>query len=473
MHPERKILCLAQQGEVFLNKGAYNKDTYMLKGNRREKGRSQRWVSAMVGVSLALMAQAQTVQLNTQMETLFRVAEEHNADIRSYRTAVEEAQAAHRTAETQRLPDVEAQVSFSYLGDGRLWNRHFGEGMKIPMPHWGNDYVLRAQQVIYAGGAINSSIRLSELAAEMATLSAEENRQRVRMLLVGLYLQLHSLEHRTEVLNNNLALADTLIAHMEHRRTQGVVLQNDITRSELQREQFMLNKIRVTDERSIAQRQLATAIGTDTLLSLLPKAVFDEAAWVLNGEVYWQQASVAHAGLKQAALSIDMRRQEERIERAARRPKVALVAEDHLTGPVTIEVPTLNKNFNYWFVGVGVSYNFSSLYKSNRKVHRAQVATRHAMDRHEAARQKVSDGIHAAYVACQTAQSELQTHRKRVQLAVQNYDVVRRRYENGLALITDMTDAANMKLDAELALANAQINLAYHYYALRFAAGVL
>ena len=149
------------------------------------------------------------------------------------------------------------------------------------------------------------------------------------------------------------------------------------------------------------------------------------------------------------------------------------MAEDHLTGPVTIEVPTLNKNFNYWFVGVGVSYNFSSLYKSNRKVHRAQVATRHAMDRHEAARQKVSDGIHAAYVACQTAQSELQTHHKRVQLAVQNYDVVRRRYENGLALITDMTDAANMKLDAELALANAQINLAYHYYALRFAAGVL
>lgn len=445
----------------------------MLKGNRREVCRSKGRLLVVLGLGFGLMAQAQTGHLQTQVETLFQLAEQHNADIHSYRTAIEEAQAARRVAEAQRLPNVEAQVTFSYLGDGRLWNRHFSEGMKVPMPHWGNDYVLRAQQVIYAGGAINSGIRLSELATEMAKLSADENRQRVRMLLVGLYFQLHSLEHRAEVLSNNLVLADTLIAHMEHKQRQGVVLQNDITRSELQREQIKLCSTQVADEQKIAQKQLSTALGTDTLLTLLPKAVFEEAVWPLHSEEYWQHASTSHAGLRQTALSIDIRREEERLERAALRPKVALLAENHLTGPVTIEVPTLNKNFNYWFVGVGVSYDFSSLYKNNRKVRRAQAATRYAIDRHEAVCQKVSDGIHAAYVACQTAQSELQTHRKRVQLAVQNYEVVRRRYENGLALITDMTDAANIKLDAELALANAQINLACHYYALCYAAGVL
>lgn len=434
---------------------------------------NSRVLSVVVALSMSVAMKAQTSSLDAQVERLFRVAEEHNADIRSYRTAMEEAEARRKVAEAERLPDVTAEVSFSYLGDGRLWNRRFSEGMHVAMPHFGNNYALRAQQVIYAGGAIDAGIRLSELAAEMATLSAEENRQRVRMLLVGLYLQLHSLEHRAEVFSRNLALADTLLVHMEHRRAQGVVLQNDITRSELQREQFRLGRIEVGDERSIARRQLATALGTDSLPALLPKEVFDEVAWLLHDEPHWQQLSAAHAGLRQAALGIDIRRQEERVERAARRPKVALVAEDHLNGPITIEVPALNKNFNYWFVGVGVSYDFSSLYKNNRKVRRAQVATRHAVDRHEAVRRKVSDGIHAAYVGYQTAQSELQTHRKRVQLAAQNYDVVRRRYENGLALNTDMTDAANVKLEAELALANAQINLAYHHYALRFAAGVL
>lgn len=36
-----------------------------------------------------------------------------------------------------------------------------------------------------------------------------------------------------------------------------------------------------------------------------------------------------------------------------------------------------------------------------------------------------------------------------------------------------MTDAASVKLNAELALADAEINLYYCYYAIRFAAGNL
>lgn len=77
--------------------------------------------------------------------------------------------------------------------------------------------------------------------------------------------------------------------------------------------------------------------------------------------------------------------------------------------------------------------------------------------------------VHAAYVDLGTARSELQTRRKAVQLATENYEVVGKRYKNGLALITDMTDAANVKLEAELALVSARINLAYCYYRLKYA----
>lgn len=48
--------------------------------------------------------------------------------------------------------------------------------------------------------------------------------------------------------------------------------------------------------------------------------------------------------------------------------------------------------------------------------------------------------------------------------------MVSRRYQNGLAIVTDLTDAANMRLDAELQLANARINLVYAYYNLCFVA---
>lgn len=415
---------------------------------------------------------AQTPALRQGVEALFRTAEANNASIRSYQTAIEEADAALHAAEAARLPDVGAEASFSYLGDGRLWDRNFSDGTHIAMPHFGNNYVLRAQQVVYAGGAIDGGIRLSELAAQMARLSADENRQRVRMLLVGLYLQLHSLHNRARVYDENIALAESLIALTRKRRTEGVALQNDITRYELQREQFGLGRTQAADRSRIAARELATALGTDTLYNMLPLEAFAEAP--LEAEAVWQQlAAEAHAGLRQSALGIDMSLAKEKVERAALRPKVALVAEDHLDGPITFEVPTLNKNINYWFVGVGISYDFSSLYKNKRRVRQARIATQHARDEHLVAQQQVGDAVHAAYVNCLTAQTELRTHQKSVELAVQNYDVVSNRYKNGLALVTDMTDAANVRLDAELALANARINLLYNYYCLRYAAGVL
>ena len=63
---------------------------------------------------------------------------------------------------------------------------------------------------------------------------------------------------------------------------------------------------------------------------------------------------------------------------------------------------------------------------------------------------------------------EVQTQEKQVELADQNYAVVRNRYDNDLALLTDMIDASNMKLSADMALVNARINMLYNYYKLKY-----
>lgn len=216
-------------------------------------------------------------------------------------------------------------------------------------------------------------------------------------------------------------------------------------------------------------------MGTDSLrLRWLDKEAFDEKYLASSNEVDWQrQAAEHHFGLKSAALAVDMSHTREQLVRSERLPKLALLAEDHLDGPITIGVPPINKNLNYWFVGVGVSYNFSSLYKSKKRLREAQLATTFANDRRTEAMQRVDDAVHAAYVGLGTARTALATCRKRVQLAAENYEIVAKRYQNGLAIMSDLTDAANVKLDAELSLENARINLVQCYYALKYAAHAL
>lgn len=432
---------------------------------------------ALSAISMFLPAylQAQTAELQEGLARLFATAEQHNATLRSLETALRVAEAGVNSAKAAKLPDITGEAAVSYLGNARLWNRHFGESTAAPMPHFGNNFSLSAQQVVYGGGGINASIKLARQGSELAQLNAEDGKQRVRFLLTGLYLQLHNLRNGREVYAANAALARQLIEQMHKRREQGISLRNDITRYELQLQQMLLGETTLRDRESIVRQQLFTALGTDSAdVALLSEAAFDDAAVGVESEAVWQQAAgTQHVGLQRSLLSVDMSRTKERLVRAELLPHVSLLAQNHLDGPITTEVPPINKNLNYWFVGVGVSFNFSALYKSRRKLRETRLSTFFASDEHAVLRSQVSDEVHEAYVNLGTARTELAVRRKNVQLASENYDVVSRRYEGGLALVTDLTDAASMKLDAELALTDARINLIYCLYKLKYACGAM
>ncbi|MBR3506422.1 MAG: peptide deformylase, partial [Lentisphaeria bacterium] len=101
-------------------------------------------------------------------------------------------------------------------------------------------------------------------------------------------------------------------------------------------------------------------------------------------------------------------------------------------------------------VGVGVQYSLSSLFKSNKKLSQARLQQQAATEQKAVAAEQLNNQVQAAYTNYLQSYIELETQQKSVQLAQENYQVVNDRYLNQLALITDMIDASNMKLDAEL-----------------------
>ena len=103
-------------------------------------------------------------------------------------------------------------------------------------------FTAQASQVIYAGGAIRSGIEMAKLGHQLAELDVEKNRQEVRFLLTGYYLDLYKLQNQSQVIAQNIELTKKVIAQMKDRREQGTVLKNDITRYELQLQSLVLAK---------------------------------------------------------------------------------------------------------------------------------------------------------------------------------------------------------------------------------------
>ena len=410
---------------------------------------------------------AQTRQMG--IEELFRLADEQSKSIQMYRTGVEAAGEALKAAKAQRLPDVNVSLSASYWGNGKLWDRDFGNAMTVDMPHFGNNFALEAQQVIYAGGAISSGIKQAEIGKALAELDLQKNVQEIRFLLVGHYLNVYKLDNQIRVLQKNMELTDEVIANMKARREQGTVLKNDITRYELQKEQLNLQLKRVQDARKIANHQLVTTLHLPESTEIYPDSLLlREQIQTLTEDEWQDMAESNNIVLKQTQAAIQMNKQKVKQERAERLPHISIVAADHLDGPITIEVPVLDNNFNYWYIGIGVKYNISSLFKNNRKLKQARLNVRQAQEQHQLAQEQVENAVQEGYVNFLTAFTDLHTQENSVRLADENYHVTDNRYKNEMALLTDMLDASNMKLTADLGLVNARINILYNYYKMKY-----
>ena len=403
------------------------------------------------------------------IDELLRLADAQSKSIQTYRTGTEAAGEALKAAKTQRLPDVNVSLSASYLGDGKIWDRDFGNAMTVDMPHFGNNFAIEAQQVIYAGGAISSGIRQAELGKQLAELDLQKDIQEVRFLLIGHYLNLYKLDNHIKVLQDNIRLTDEVIADMKTRREQGTVLKNDITRYELQKEQLNLQLTRAMDARTTANFRLITTLHLPEGTEIKPDTTMLEQKIQTLTENEWQDMARANnILLKQTQTAIQLNEQKVKQERAERLPHISIVAADHLDGPVTIEVPALDNNFNYWYIGVGIKYNLSSLFKSNNRLRRARLNVRQAQENHQLAQEKIKNDVQEGYVNFMTSFTDLRTQEKSLKLADENYNVTDNRYKNGMALLTDMLDASSMKLNAGMELVNARINILYNYYKMKY-----
>lgn len=406
------------------------------------------------------------------LEEIFEAAEANSAQLHPYFAAEEEAKREISVARSERLPEINASLSLSYIGDGFTTKRNFSDYQRAPIPHLGDGLAVNLRQPLYTGGAIKNGIELAELKSTAARYASELQRDNIRFRLTGFYLDIYKYSNLRTVVENNIAQARKVLAEMRARFEQGVALQNDITRYELLVSNLELQLIRINNTLDILNRNLVVTAGLDPATVIEPDSAILARAFPSDGESRWQQEGAENApSLKLARSGVDLSRKAESLVRSRQLPTVGVQAAWTIDGPILVEVPPINRNLSYWYVGIGVSYDISSLYKTNKSLSKSRAATRQAMDRFEATRENVELDIRADYVRYLEAYEELKTRRKGVELAERNYRTTSTRYSADMALITDMLDAANSKLDAEQELVNARINIIYYYYKLLFTSG--
>lgn len=428
-------------------------------------------VTALI-LSTAIQMAAQT-QRKITIEELFSLVESGNNSLRQQRSAIEIASHEAEAARSQRLPDIDASLSLTYNGNVLMLDRNFSNAHGLSQPHFGNSFSLQVEQVVYSGGAITSGIRLAELRKSQAETSMDATRANQRYIALGEYLDIFTIGKSITVYESNIALTQRLIEDIKAKQEQGMALRNDVTRYELQLESLNLGLRALRDRLSILNHRLCNTLGLENV-EIVPDASVIEHTVDECSEADWQNRALTMSpSLRLSELSIKSAQEQLQMAKSDMRPKIALFAIDNFNGPFTYDIPPIDKNFNIWCVGIGLKYSLSSLFKNNKNVRRAEAAIIGSRDSYSVEKESVNNNVQQAYTLYQQAFVNLRTRQKSVELATQNYDIVNQRYLNQLALITDMIDASNTKLDAELQEVQARINIIYAYYTIKFATGTI
>lgn len=436
-------------------------------------------LSKLAALFFALFAvgaevEAATVERAMSLEDLFNLADSVSLTIKKAESNVKVAEAAVKVAKNGLLPDINFSASATYNGNAWMSDRDFSHGKNLDSPHFGNNFALEVVQVVYAGGAIKHGIEHAELQALLASLEVDSQRSDVRFLIMGYYLNLYKFRNLERVYDRNIARTEQVIRDMVAREKQGLILSNDITRFEVQLQNLRYKRTELQSQIDIFNNQLVTTLSMPSGTQVVPDTTLLDLTMREYGEGELLALACEHSpALQIGRMGVDISRKQEQIAYAGLLPKVSVFAGDRLQGPLTMELPPIDKNLNTWYFGVGLSYNFGNLYKSRRDIKRSRLATVSAQARLAEMEEHVGLEVHQAYVNYRNAFELLRTQEKSLQLATENYSVTENRYNNDLVLLIDLLDADNIKLDAEVQYVNARINIIYNYYRLMYVTGTL
>lgn len=415
---------------------------------------------------------AQSDSLCLTVEQLFEQGIEQSLHIGADRLKEEMAGLRARTARTLRLPDIEVGLKGGYVGQPVVFEHGLSDPTHPDAPDWSQNYAVDFTQPLYQGGKIKYAIRQADLQRDIAALQTATDQADLKLELLRQYLDLFSLYKQHRVLSRNIAESERRLKDIRQMKREGLITNNDVLRSEMQLTDNNLSLLQTENNIRLVSQQLDILLGLDEGLLLRPDTTLLQKDFGLEGyDDYVLQAYSADPAMRLLQQQTELARNSIQLTRADNLPHLSLYASNTLARPISRTLADMYNN--NWNVGLSLSYSLSSLYQNRHKLREARRNVALQRNAEEQQKQQLRIGIRTAYLKHHEALQRVEALKLSVRQAEENYRIMRNRYLSQLAILTDLLDADNLRLNAELQLTTARTQVIYTYYQLQRAAGKL
>ncbi len=408
------------------------------------------------------------------MSAAFQLALQNSVQLQTRHVAIDLARQQTAVEKLDRLPELSTNLNYGYLSNSNNYTPNFDHHSVTHLPHHLTQFTVDASETIFSGGRINNTIKKAGLEEQIAYLNLEKDQVDIKFLVAAGYLDIFRLLNQRKVFINNTNLARQRLKNILELRRQGIVTQNDVLRTELTISDYELNTRNIA--RSIVElnNQLNVVLGLSDKARIIPDTtLITSETPVASVEDLLNQADHENHEINISLREKQIAETNLRIIKSQRSPTLSLFASNNFSRPYLTSIPAADIYYNYWVAGASLHYNIGSLYQSPRKIKSGSIYVELTGKRDSLVRQNVEVGVRNNFVLYNQSVDQLQTARHDLHSAEENYRIVEQRYFNKLALLTDLIDATNIKIEAELKVTNAEIERIYSYCRLQKAIGIL
>lgn len=423
-----------------------------------------------LGIGPAVYGQ-NTEQLS--LKKALEIALKNNKEIEAAKLNIDIAKENVRQIKNQALPDVDLHTSYARITNIDEFRNGLGNPVTFHTIPGIADLTAHAAMPIYAGGEIRNSIKKARQEASIAAFQTEKTENDIRLNVTGTFLGVFKLMELQELIQENIKEESNRLKEVKAFKAHGTVTENEVLRAELQladRQLALLSnqkniEIKLHELKTLLQlpEDAPLAIDTAGILQNIP------ATQVYN---YYQDASSRKEEMRIASQKEIISLTEKELLKSGNRPKVSLFSSYGLNYPDYLFFPPNP----YWYtlgkVGVEASFSVSELFKNKTRLRMADIKIAAQKVETEVLQNKISDRVFNQYKQYQEIEDRLPVDRKSEAQAKENYRIVKLKYFNQLALITEMVDADNLMLQAKFNTISTRIDAIMKYYELLDASGL-
>ncbi|WP_299780421.1 TolC family protein [uncultured Formosa sp.] len=316
---------------------------------------------------------------------------------------------------------------------------------------------------IFSGFKIKNTIEASKNIHTATTYKAKDNDEKLALQTINLYINLYKAEQSMALFEENLISAKQRVTDFTNMEQNGILARNDLLKAQLQVSQVEISLADAKKTKNILNYRLVTLLKLpeDTIIETISDNFGISPTTVETDSIYRNDLEA----LKYQELATE---NQIKIAQGNYYPTIGIVG-----GYMAVDIPNAFTLTNAMNIGVGISYNISDIFKNKSEVAVAKSKADELKYTIDKATDDIKVEIENANQEYQLAFKKLELYEKSEEQAIENYRIVKDKFDNGLADTNDTLEADLGQLQAKINMAFAKANISQKYYELLTAQGQL